>query len=74
MWMLNLSPTALAQSGESCEFEKIEEIEQGVYLVDANCQGQSGITGTWTDSFEIGHYIGWPRRPSGRSEGEPHYE
>jgi hypothetical protein len=46
MWMLWVSETGFSQSGELCyEFEKIEETAPGVYLVYANCKGQSGVEG-----------------------------
>jgi hypothetical protein len=36
-----------------CEFEKVEKIASDLYLVRANCKGQSGIKGFLTENFEL---------------------
>ena len=58
--------TGYSGSGGYCEFDKIEKTASAVYLVRANCKGQSGIEGFWTENFElqiIGGYLVLSVRP-----------
>jgi hypothetical protein len=59
--MLWLETECYSQSGELCDFEKIEETTPNVYLIHAHCRGQSGVEGSWNAimEFEIidGHLV-----------------
>jgi hypothetical protein len=41
--MLWLGTDGYSQSGELCDFEKVEETRPNVYLIHAHCRGQSGV-------------------------------
>jgi hypothetical protein len=52
-WMLWLGTKGYSQSGELCDFEKIEETAPNIYLVHAHCRGQSGVEGSWNAIMEF---------------------